>query len=418
MMLSLGHLINLISNKAVMKKIFIGMLLICGVLPITGNSISFNSGVPVSCETPASISCIYGLTTPVPGCPINGTTALPVGGWGTIAFVEALDNPNSQSDLNTFSSNFGLPLTTVTIVYTPAAPSNSPLPSGCLNLLPVTTVPKSCLTDVTPDNDPCDEHVADLEWAHAMAPNAQLMMFEAPSDNIWDKMYAVCYAAQYVAQAGGGLVSMSWSISEFAGETGYDLYFQSVPNVVYVGASGDHSAPANYPSASPYVVSAGGTSIVRNAQGSFIGETAWSSNPNVPSGSKNGGSGGPSLYEPRPSYQNSVMKIVGNARGTPDISFDADSATGVCVYSSLHQPAGWFRDGGTSIAAPALSGIINTANHRATSSFDELSYIYNNARKNYHSYWHDILQGNNGYPALAGYDFTTGLGSPLGYGGK
>lgn len=113
------------------------------------------------------------------------------------------------------------------------------------------------------------------------------------------------------------------------------------------------------------------------------------------------------------------MKIVGNARGTPDISFNADPKTGVCVYSSLHMPtAGWFRDGGTSISAPALSGIINMANHRAVSTVDELTYIYNNALKNYHTYWHDILQGNNGYPALAGYDFTTGLGSPLGYQGK
>jgi hypothetical protein len=137
------------------------------------------------------------------------------------------------------------------------------------------------------------------------------MMFEAPSDNIWDKMYAACYAAQYVSQGGGGIVSRSWSVAEFAQETG------------------------------------------------------------------------------------------------------------VCVYSSLHQPnAGWFKDGGTSIAAPALSGIINAANHRQSSSFNELSYIYNNALKNYYSHWHDILQGNNGYPALMGYDFTTGLGSPSGYGGK
>ena len=110
--------------------------------------------------------------------------------------------------------------------------------------------------------------------------------------------------------------------------------------------------------------------------------------------------------------------MVGNARGTPDISFNADPNTGVCVYSTLHQPSGWFRDGGTSISAPALAGIINTANHRASSTSDELTYIYNNAIKNYHRYWHDISQGNNGYPALVGYDFTTGLGSPLGYGGK
>jgi subtilase family serine protease len=157
---------------------------------------------------------------------------------------------------------------------------------------------------------------------------------------------------------------------------------------------------------------------LRNAQGNFIGETAWSTNPRAALGSKNGGSGGPSLYETRPAYQNSVMKVVGNQRGTPDISFDSDPASGVCVYSELHNPPGWFADGGTSLAAPALAGIINTANHGANSSVEELTYIYHSAIKNYHAYWHDILQGNNGYTALAGYDFTTGLGSPLGYQGK
>ena len=69
-------------------------------------------------------------------------------------------------------------------------------------------------------------------------------------------------------------------------------------------------------------------------------------------------------------------------------------------------------------SAPALAGIINTANRRATSTKDELNYIYGQAIKNYHSYWHDILNGNNGFPALVGYDFITGLGSPLGYLGK
>lgn len=251
-----------------------------------------------------------------------------------------------------------------------------------------------------------------------MAPHANIVMVEAQSDSIWDKMYAVCYAGQLVSQAGGGLVSMSFSTAEFASETGYDKYFQNTPNVVYVASSGDFSAPARYPSSSPYVISAGGTSIQRSPQGYFTNETAWSTDNSKAPGSKNGGSGGPSQYEARPSYQDFVMKIVGNKRGTPDFSFNADPNTGVCVYSTLHQPSGWFRDGGTSIAAPALAGIINSANHRAASTVDELTYVYGQAIKGYHSYWHDILLGNNGFPSLTGYDFTTGLGSPRGYGGK
>ncbi|MES2217118.1 MAG: S53 family peptidase [Pseudomonadota bacterium] len=398
-----------------MKKLGIYILLISSISP------GFAQNAPDNCETPASIACIYSLTIPVAGCPINGTSANPVGGSGAIAVVEALDNASAQNDLNVFSSQFGLPLNNITVIYTPAAPSSFPLASGCNNLLPVSlTAPRNCQLDATPNNDPCDEHVADIEWAHAMAPNAQIIMVEAPSDNIFDKMYAVCYAAQAVKNQGGhGIVSMSWSVPEFLGETGYDLYFQGPTSVIYVGSSGDKSAPANYPSSSPFVISAGGTSIQRNALGNFQSEAAWSTNPNVAAGNKNGGSGGPSIYEARPTYQNAIMKIVGTARGTPDISFDADPSTGVCVYSSLHTPKpGWFTDGGTSLAAPGLSGIINTANHQASSTVDELTYIYQNAIKNYHANWHDILQGNNGFPAMTGYDFITGLGSPNGYNGK
>lgn len=388
-------------------------------LALASYAAALQSQVPIPCETPASIACVYGLTASSPGCRINNTNVNPHGGWGAIAVVEALDNPDAENNLQTFSAEFNLPAPSMTVVYTPPAPSALPLPSACQQLLPENTVPpRNCTLDVRANNNPCDEHVADIEWAHAMAPNAKIIMVEAPSDNFEDKMYAVCYAAQRVAAAGGGIVSMSWSVSEFPQETGYDAYFQGPPHVIYVASSGDHSAPANYPSSSPYVISAGGTRIERGNQGNLIGEVAWSKNPNRPAGFKNGGSGGPSLYESRPAYQNSVMKIVGNARGTPDIAFDSDAATGVCVYSTLHQPAGWFSDGGTSIAAPALSGIINTANHRATSTVEELTFIYTSAIKNYHAYWHDIIQGNNGFPALAGYDFTTGLGSPLGYQGK
>ena len=64
----------------------------------------------------------------------------------------------------------------------------------------------------------------------------------------------------------------------------------------------------------------------------------------------------------------------------------------------LNRSGGWLKDGGTSVAAPALAGIINSANRRVKSTQEELTYIYNNAMKNYHTYWHDILEGNNGYP--------------------
>jgi kumamolisin len=350
---------------------------------------------PITCETPASLACVYGLTPNVPGCPIHKTTAVPTGGWGAIAVVEVYHYPYAEYDLRRFSEEFGLPLCTIS--------------NGCFSIYHTDN------QQPVPNPAFADEHALDIEWAHAMAPHAKIIMVQGQNDSLEEHIKAIRLASQKVAAAGGGLVSISWSINEFPEEIAYDSYFQT-PNVVYVASSGDYSAPARYPSSSPYVISAGGTSIIRDKMGNFVMETGWSTDTTAPAGQKSGGSGGPSLYEARPSYQNSIMRIVGRARGTPDISFDADPKTGVCVYSTAH--GGWFKDGGTSAAAPALSGIINAANRRSKSSQEELNYIYSNAIKNYHIYWHDVTQGNNGYPALVGYDFITGLGSPRGYQGK
>lgn len=352
-------------------------------------------GLPEGGETPASISCVYGFTKQVPGCPIKGTTQLPTGGWGAIAIVDAYDNPDAESDLNTFSSQFGLPACTIA--------------NGCFKVVYAKG------TKPAFNAGWADEHVLDIEWSHAMAPHAKIILVEAASDSNSDMLQAEDVASSEVLAAGGGLVSNSWGGSESSDETSHDSHFQT-SGIVYVASSGDYSAPARYPSSSPYVVSAGGTSIIRDSSGNFSSEIAWGTEPDVPIGSKSGASGGPSVYESRPSYQKFISKIVGRSRGTPDISFNSAPHTGVDVYST--NAGGWIKDGGTSVASPALAGIINSANHRATSTNQELTYIYNNALKNYHSYWHDILSGNNGFPCMAGYDFVTGLGSPLGYGGK
>jgi len=351
------------------------------------------NGLPPNAETPASIACIYGLTVPIPGCPIHGTTAVPTGGWGAIAVVEQGDDPFAEEDLNVFSRQFGLP---------PCTTAN-----GCFR--------KVFVGGVVPPVNPSAEHDLDAQWAHAMAPNAKIIMVEGRTFEIPEVFRAIDLASQLVQAAGGGEVSISDSHPEFAGEAAYDSHF-TTPGIVYFGSAGDYSAPARYPSSSPNVISAGGTQIVRDGNGNFVKEIAWSRDFTIPPPNKNGGSGGPSVFEPRPAYQNIVAKIVGGARGTPDISFDSAPISGVAVYSTLR--GGWVRSGGTSVAAPALAGIINAANSRAMSTSDELMIIYTGSIKNYHSYWNDTLEGFNGFQTLAGYDFVTGLGSPRGYGGK
>jgi Predicted protease len=135
------------------------------------------------------------------------------------------------------------------------------------------------------------------------------------------------------------------------------------PGIVYFAASGDTGGATIYPGVSPNVVAAGGTRINRNGAGAFVSETGWS-----------GSGGGPSKYEPRPAYQDIIQTIVGGARGVPDYSFDADPNSGVSVYdsTSCKGASGWMVFGGTSVASPALSGIVNSAGSN-TSSAAELS---------------------------------------------
>ena len=199
---------------------------------------------------------------------------------------------------------------------------------------------------------------------------------------------------------------MSWGGGEFDGEASYDSYF-TTPGVVYFASTGD-GAGTIYPSTSPNVVGAGGTTLRRNpATGSFFEEAAWVD-----------GGGGPSPYEVRPSYQNVISGIVGSARGVPDLSAVADPNTGVWVYDSGN--GGWWIVGGTSASSPILAGIVNKTGSFAPSTNAELTTIYNNM--GVVADFRDTADGfcgpYMGYSAVRGWDFCTGVGSPKGTAGK
>ena len=248
-----------------------------------------------------------------------------------------------------------------------------------------------------------------------MAPQARIVLVEASSSSLNALFQAVAVASQVVTEnAGSGEVSMSWGSTEFAGETSYDSYFQT-PGVVYFAAAGDSGGTTTYPSVSPYVISAGGTAVNRNASGAFVSETAWS-----------GGGGGPSLYEPVPSYQDPVTNLVRTKRGTPDFSFDANPNTGVFVYDSTPYAGsrGWWLVGGTSVASPSLAGIVNLAQSFQASSGAELRLIYTicvgaESTSCSSTNFRDITSGSAGrYSSAVGWDFTTGVGSVQGTLGK
>jgi len=332
-------------------------------------------------ETPASLACVYNLVTLTPGCPKVGSSPNPSGGAGAIALVDAYDNPDATIDISTYSTQWGLPPANFTQAYANGhQPPNNP---GGWSL----------------------EEALDIEMAHAMAPNAKIFLVEAASNSFSDLFQAEGVASTMVAANGGGEVSDSWQGSEFSGETADDSNFTTL-GVVYFASSGDSGGVVGYPSVSPDVVSAGGTTINRDVNGNFTSESAW-----------NSAGGGPSVYESRPGYQNFIQRIVGSKRGTPDFSFDANPSTGPATYDA-DGGYGWIVVGGTSVSSPALAGIVNTAGHFYTSSNTELVTVYQAYAKAVLTGFRDITSGSNGYSCVKGWDYCTGIGSGLTYKGK
>jgi kumamolisin len=356
-------------------------------------------------EVPASLSCVYQTWAgQVSGCPINGSYAPPRGGSNVIAIVDAYDYPTAQPDFDTFSGQFGLPISTDT----------------CANGQPC--FKKVYATGSKPRSN-CgwaQEAALDIEWAHAMAPNAQIILVEAASNSNSNLLQAVQIATGLVADAGGGEVSMSWGSSEFSSEATNDFYFNN-PGVAYFASSGDTGGKVIWPSVSSYVLSAGGTSVNRSNE-NFTSETAWSS-----------AGGGPSKYEPIPSYQTgiySLSQLLGNYRGTPDLSFDADPYTGVSVYdsTSCQGLSGWLVFGGTSVSSPSLAGVVNYSQDFSDSQgvLSDVYATYNTTSKGgaqlscgYTSPLYDVTGGSAGsYSATGCWDFASGIGTPRGLSGS
>ena len=239
--------------------------------------------------------------------------------------------------------------------------------------------------------------------AHAVAPQANIILFEANSDWMSDLMTAVKTAA---TQSGASVVSMSWGVSEYYGETSYDSYFTTA-NVDFLASTGDDGAPGEYPAFSPNVIAVGGTTLsINSSTYAWASEKAWSD-----------GGGGSSLLESEPSYQDSLPGQPFSGRETPNVSFDANPNTGVAVYDSYDFGGAWAEFGGTSVSAPCWSGLIAIADqfHAAEkiSLLNGPSALYALSNPYTNGYFHDITNGNNGYAAGTGYDMASGIGSPI-----
>lgn len=314
---------------------------------------------PTGC-TPAQIRHAYGFDK------ITGN-----GAGQTIAIVDAYGSPSLANDLKVFCTAFGLPQATLAVYYPQGKPSSN---SGWAL-----------------------ETTLDVQWAHAIAPGARIVVVVAKSASISNLLGAVDYA---VKNLGARQVSMSWGALEFASEVNYDSHFNKA-GVSFFASSGDSGAGVIWPAASPYVVAVGGTTLQLDSVGTAITETGWS-----------GSGGGISAYCKKPSWQAAFSAPAG--RAVPDVSYDADPATGFPVYiSNYNGTTGWIQVGGTSAGAPqwaAQQALINAA--RSTSMSSTGSCIYSLATSSYTDFF-DISSGNNGaYNCTPGFDLVTGLGSP------
>jgi hypothetical protein len=307
-----------------------------------------------------------------------------LGSGKTVAIVDAYDDPNAASDLNTYRSNFGLPACTTANGCFRKVNQN-----GAASPLPF------------PNRGWSSEIMLDLEMVSAICPNCHILLVEASSSSIANLGTAVNRAVAMGATA----VSNSYGGSEYSGETSADTAYYNHPGVAIVASSGDSGYQVEYPAASPYVTAVGGTRLTRASNTRGWTESVWSTSANEGAGS------GCSVYEPKPLFQTDVGCL---HRTVSDVSADADPATGVAVYDS-YGSGGWTVFGGTSVASPIIGSLYALASPPAANALPN-AYPYANSGALY-----DVTSGQTAScspaylcTAEVGYDGPTGLGTPNG----
>jgi subtilase family serine protease len=389
------------------------------------------------CYTPTDIFGAYG----VGALHAEGTT----GKGETIVIVDAYGSPTVQNDLNKFSSTFGLPSTTVQIIYPDGTPSfNNSVKGSQLGW--------------------AEETSLDVQWAHAIAPDAHIVLVASnPAETQGVQGFPSMFKGEQMAinSFPGAVISQSFAATEQAFHSAADVqvakfdavYRKAVAShVTILGSSGDSGTAngdkqgrvypfptVNWPSSDPLVTSAGGTWL----------QYGWTWNPTSPTdtsytntpGSRTEAvwnepfiqaatGGGRSVLFPTPSFQSGISSSLQGARGLPDVSWNAAVDGGVLVYTSFPGVrVGWHIIGGTSAASPQLAGLIALTNQLAdASSKSHVGYLnpllyalpagdFNDTVPQ--TFGAVTLADNSqfgsgiaGMAVTAGYDLATGFGSP------
>jgi len=398
-----------------------------------------------ACYGPKTIRTAYGLAPLIKG----GYT----GAGQTIVILEAFGSPTAQADLHAFDAAFGL---------------NDP-PSFIVQAMPD-----------TPPFDPSDmmqvvwaaETSLDVQWAHAMAPRANIVVVAAASSDAGDLLVALNFA---INKRLGDIISMSFGASETffsdaAGQqmlAGWEKAFKKAHdrNITLVASSGDEGATnaiddfgdilavrnVSYPASSPHVTAVGGTDLLfgkngkADPSGAYVSERVWNEQAqSTPGGTIMAGAsgGGVSALFERPEYQRHLGRDVRTAlsghRGIPDVSLNAGTIGGVVVRMGFAGLDGFYIMGGTSASAAEWAGVVADINQLSGRQMgflnDRLYRLGRNgvkdddrSRRARVSLFHDITVGDNsfdgvdvdfnpvhvvGFNATPGWDLTTGWGTP------
>lgn len=371
-------------------------------------------GSVVATYSPAQIRAAYGLPAlPAAGTKLTAAQAAQLGAGQTIYIVNAFHNPNVAAELSAFNAKFGLPTcTTKAISVATALPLPKPAGAAC-ELSVVYNTAAGTMTTAAPAYNAgwATEIALDVQWAHATAPLARIVLIEAPDASLNSLLGGIKLANAM----GPGVVSMSFGATEGTYTAQVDSAFTGA-GMSYLAATGDSGASVSWPSVSSRVLAVGGTTLTYSGTGART-EQAWS-----------GTGGGVSAYTAVPSYQTAAVPGMGNPlrRTVADVAFNANPSTGqyVAVQAPGSSTVNWISAGGTSLSTPQWAGVLAVANAlRAQSAKAALgaphALLYGQVAAvpgTYAASFLDITSGSHGTcaacSAKVGHDAPTGLGTP------
>ncbi len=375
----------------------------------------------IRCYSPQQMRNAYNVT------PLLNAGYIGIG--QTIVIIDSFGSPTAAADLAKFDADYGLPN-----------------PPSFRTFAPLGTIP------FDPQNADqvgwAQETNLDIQWAHAMAPGASIVLLTSPVSETQgvQGMPEFLKLEQYALDHHlGKIVSQSWGTTE---ETLFtpagkkilnsfnDFYRQSASqqHITFLASAGDAGSAnpdvnnniypfstVGFPASSPWVTAVGGTSLYADVNGNYQSETAW----NDGIGSATGG--GYSLYFKAPDYQKktlpaSVQSASHGYRGLPDVTYNGDPVTSIPVYLGFLPNPDYYLFGGTSAGTPQWAGLAADANQLAGHPLGFLNqklYRLGALQSQIGPVFHDILSGNNaqgsipGYQATPGWDAVSGWGSPI-----